>query len=290
MKNLSDRRQVLNDLLASRQIRRNDLNLRRGEETKQARLLRRRTIDITGKKTSTPVDPNQTPDSSGTGATNNPQTPLSEANNLTDQLNAPPQSEFAPLQPEENDEANSIESRSEEKQKGLNGEEKTDTSAEQNKASENKEGTEPPEATEETAQKLQQEKAAAAKREEGVKQQQENQQAAGANASGNDEIQNLQKEISDLQNKRKKIIDKANSELKEKVRKEWIKLIVSSVTLVSILYYLAKIKLMKRFLSREPQEAKDIAKQIKEKEDQIKKLKKARTRNMLLSPFRRAKA
>ena len=100
MKNLSDRRQVLNDLLASRQIRRNDLNLRRGAETKQARLLRRRTIDITGKKTSTLVDPNQTPDSSSTDIKNNPQSPLSETNNLTDQLNAPPQSEFAPLQPE----------------------------------------------------------------------------------------------------------------------------------------------------------------------------------------------
>ena len=102
--------------------------------------------------------------------------------------------------------------------------------------------------------------------------------------------QNLQKEISELQKKRKEIIEKASNELKKKIRKEWIKLIVSSVTLVSILYYLVKIKLMKRFLSREPQEAKDIAKQIKEKEDQLKKLRNSRIRNILLSPFRRAKA
>ncbi len=284
IKNLTDRQQVLNDLIVSKQRDRNNLKLDGENEEHGARLLRRRTIQIEGRKESSESD--ATTDSANTN-------PQQQGQNLggsnldpNSQLNAEPKTEFAPLQPEQGS-PSAIQSASEEDQNNPQTEEEKKDTAEQKTSQENEQSTEPPPANEQTAQQLQQEKAQAAQ----PQKQTNGKQTQNNNQPGNEDkqIEALQEEITKLQEQKKKVIDKANKELKEKIRGEWYKLFATGFTVIMIFYYLAKIKIIKMIYSREPREAKNIQKQIEAKNKEIKKLKRAKQLNRLLSPLGRAR-
>jgi hypothetical protein len=261
------------------------LKLEGKDEEHGARLLRRRTIQIEGRKQSS--ESNTTPYS----ANASPQQQASQNTVGSDvgpnsKLNAQPKTEFAPLQPEEGG-PSAIESASEDDQNDSQTEGEKKDSAEQKTSPENEQSTEPPPANDQTAEQLQQEKAQAAQpqKQATVQQTQKNTQPGNEDA----QIQALQTEIAKLKVQKKKVIDKANEELKEKIRGEWYKLFATGVTVVMIFYYLVKIKIIKMIYSREPREAKNIQKQIEAKNKEIKKLKRAKQLNRLLSPLGRAR-
>jgi flagellar motor protein MotB len=235
-------------------------------------------VEIEGRKQSS--ESNAVPDSANANPQQVAQNPGGSNLDPNSKLNAQPKTEFAPLQPEEGG-PNAIESASEDDQgdKKTEGEQKTAT--EKQPTQQNEQGTEPPPANEQTAQQLQQEKAQAAQ----TQKQTTGQQTQNNNQPDdeNSQIETLQAEIAKLQAQRKKVIDKANEELRLKIRGEWFKLFATGVTVVMIFYYLAKIKIIKMIYSREPREAKNIQKEIEAKNKEIKKIKRTSLRNRLFS-------